>query len=73
MTYTDDEIIKALECCALEAPLSSCEKCPLFDSCADLGKIAAERIRFLKSEIEILRQKWADDSAQRKGGTKNGT
>ena len=66
-THTDEDIIKALEFCSFEAPLSSCEKCPLFDNCADLEKIAAERIRFLKSEIEILRQKWADDvSAQQK-------
>lgn len=65
--YTDEQIAEALERCAFESPLSSCEKCPLFDDCADLEKIAAERIRFLKSEIESLRQKWADDiSAKQK-------
>lgn len=67
-TYTDEEIIKASECCSFDAPLSACKECPMFDNnCADLGKIAAERIRFLKSENEILRQKWADDvSAKQK-------
>ena len=71
-TYTDEEIIKALECCGFEAPLSACKECPLCDNnCADLWEISADRIRFLKSEIETLRQKWADDvSAQQKGGTK---
>lgn len=66
-TYTDEEIIKALECCTLEAPLSSCEECPVSGDCALLTKIAADRIRLLRYEIEILRQKWADDvSAQQK-------
>jgi hypothetical protein len=65
--YTDDQIAEALERCAFESPLLSCEKCPLFDDCADLEKIAAERIRFLNSEIEIQRQKWANDiSAKQK-------
>lgn len=61
MTYTDEQIAEALELCAFETPMSSCEKCPLFDDCADLEKIAAERIRFLNSEIEIQRQKWIEE------------
>lgn len=59
--YTEEQIAEALECCAFETPMSSCEKCPLFDDCADLEKIAAERIRFLKSEIEILKIKSFDE------------
>lgn len=60
--YTDEQIAEALERCAFESPLSSCEKCPLFDDCADLEKIAAERIRFLKSEIEILKSNLSTNS-----------
>lgn len=53
---TDNEIIKALECCM--QPISNCDKCPLYkvsDECFDIAKNGAvDIINRQQAEIERL-------------------
>ena len=59
--FTDEEIIKALECCSEPAGKCCCEECPLHhrdDSCTTaLIKKAVELVNRQKAEIEILIRK----------------
>lgn len=56
---TDEQIIKALECCTVEE-VPDCENCPLLrESCAIIRKYALDLIRRQKNEIERM-TKWKD-------------
>ena len=54
---TDNEIIKALECCT-DIDLDSCEKCPIriecYNNTIDIKKAALDLINRQKAEIERL-------------------
>lgn len=53
---TDNEIIKALECCN-EIKISNCDECPLlYDECSkyDLYKLALDLINRQRAEIDRL-------------------
>ena len=56
---TDNDIIKALECCA-EEPMLNCRKCPYEKSCnmgrSDMQKDALDLITRQKAEIERLQE-----------------
>ena len=52
--FTDDDVIKALECCAYK---STCEECPYYQqgaSCLDVEVDALDLINRQKAEIERL-------------------
>ena len=55
--FTDDEIVKALECCSKDSMLN-CRKCPYEESCnmgrSDMQKDALDLINRQKAEIERL-------------------
>ena len=56
MTYTDEEIIKALDTCADES--EDCANCPFrtdIESCNDLIKISLAIIKRQRAEIERLK------------------
>lgn len=51
---TDEEIVKALECCTVDE-VTDCENCPLIkESCAIIRKYALDLIHRLQSENEQL-------------------
>ena len=51
---TDEEIVKALECCTVDE-ITDCENCPLLrESCAIIRKYALDLINKQKAEIERL-------------------
>jgi chromosome segregation ATPase len=55
--FTDDEIIKALECCSRNVPLlNSCEDCPFYGKrcAAFLPQVALDLIKRYKAENERL-------------------
>lgn len=60
--FTDDEIVKALECCSKDSMLS-CRNCPYEESCnmgrSDIQKDALDLINRQKAEIEILKEAYA--------------
>lgn len=49
--YTDEEVIKALECCNSHG---KCEQCPYFGKCKDLEPDVLDLINRQKAEIERL-------------------
>ena len=54
---TDNEIIKALECCASEC-FNACDNCPFYKQCENdeqLSKFALDLINRQQAEIERLR------------------
>lgn len=55
---TDDEIIKALECCSIDNHIGVCKKCPFTDMCDEdeqaLQKQALDLINRQNEEIERL-------------------
>ena len=57
MTYTDEEIIKALECCANYEKQEDCIGCPIRSECNQnvLEKYALDLITRKKAEIERLK------------------
>jgi hypothetical protein len=56
---TDEEIVKALECCTVDE-VTDCENCPLLrESCAIIRKYALDFINRQKAEIERLTKRIA--------------
>ena len=55
--YTDEDIIKALECCA-DSKNYQCNKCPLYADCekASIAENALDLINRQKAEIERLKE-----------------
>lgn len=65
--YTDEEVIKALECCSKDVPLlNSCEGCPFAgEKCAAfLPQTALDLINRQKAEVERLEHIRADLSKE---------
>ena len=58
MKLTDEQIIKALECCTQEDYRTACKDCPCDDMCytdlKSIDKFALDLINRLKAEIEKL-------------------
>ena len=64
---TDNEIIKALECCASDN-INSCDDCPFYKQCENdeqLSKYALDLINRQKAEIERLDKELIEQKLKR--------